>query len=320
MKNVVLIICFSLLTACGGSGSSDPAPVDNDAASTPPDNTAPVDNDAASTPPDNTAPVDNDVASTPPDNTAPVDNDVASTPPDNTAPDNTITDRFDFIVQSEPTNLLDSQVDVELEGAFQRLADELNETYGLPDRKVTIILRDCGAINAFYDAVNSEVIMCRELLADTVRWGISQVLDDELGTLYGVYAFLYTFSHELGHTFVDHYNIPVSIGMSEQLADEIGAILMLRNDITREDALAVFEGGAYLGSHPTAYLDIHPTPANRYIDLFCLAYGAYPQLANEDNVLILATVAEFANQGRDCGPFYVSALDATESYFAPYLK
>jgi len=89
------------------------------------------------------------------------------------------------------------------------------------------------------------------------------------------------FLHESGHAVFDLLKIPV-FGREEDAADQFSSYIMLH--FGKEDAYRLIEGSAYqykadiLKSQSsttiTKFADIHGTPAQRFYNVLCIAYGA----------------------------------------------
>jgi hypothetical protein len=153
----------------------------------------------------------------------------------------------------------------------------------LPHR-LLLETRGCdGMSNAFSN--EESVIVCYEFLdeiwknasAKTTPAGISPI-----DTLIG--PFVDVFLHEAGHAVFRALKIPL-FGREEDAADQFSTYIMLRFD--KEQSRRLILGSAYQYkadlSSPTAtkwqeFADAHGTPAQRFFNLLCLAYGADPEL------------------------------------------
>ena len=92
------------------------------------------------------------------------------------------------------------------------------------------------------------------------------------------------FLHEAGHATFAALRIPI-FGREEDAADLFSAYIMLKFD--REEARRLILGSAYQYkgdlSSPTVmveqqkFADEHGTPAQRFFNLLCVAYGADPK-------------------------------------------
>ena len=100
-----------------------------------------------------------------------------------------------------------------------------------------------------------------------------------LGPLFDV------FLHEFGHAAFEHFDVPL-FGREEDAADQFSAYIMLH--MGKEEARRLILGTAYAykieaelpGERPamSSYADEHGTPAQRFYNLLCVAYGADAKL------------------------------------------
>jgi Putative metallopeptidase len=157
---------------------------------------------------------------------------------------------------------------------------ELLSPLQLP-RPLLIKVTGCdGESNAWYD--EDAITVCYEFLADILKNGTEQALptgitprDTIIGPLVDV------FLHESGHAVFDLLKIPL-FGREEDAADQFSAYIMLH--FGKEDAHRLIEGSAYQykadlqksqGSTAiTKFANVHGTPAQRFYNVLCIAYGA----------------------------------------------
>ncbi len=125
---------------------------------------------------------------------------------------------------------------------------------------------------------------------------------------------------------MDHYDIDV-IGSdtSEATADTIGALVILGlDDSDVDDATAVVFGGVYLVDSSSNFASKHPIGVERYIDLVCLAWGAFPDIVNQPFILkyniVQSAIDELATAGRDCSADFLDEARKIMDIFEPYLK
>jgi hypothetical protein len=167
--------------------------------------------------------------------------------------------------------------------ALEKIRDIL-KPLRLPHR-LLLQVRGCeGISNAWSD--EESVTVCYEYLDDiwknapehTTPAGIAPV-DTLIGPLVDV------FLHEAGHATFAALRIPI-FGREEDAADLFSAYIMLK--FGREEARRLILGSAYQYkgdlSSPTVmveqqkFADEHGTPAQRFFNLLCVAYGADPKL------------------------------------------
>jgi hypothetical protein len=152
-------------------------------------------------------------------------------------------------------------------------------------RQLLLQVEGCdGVSNAFYD--DGVVTVCYEYLEEIRRSAPSETTaagvtpDDAI-----IGPFLDVFLHETGHALFHLLAIPV-FGREEDAADQFSAYLLLR--FGREEARGLIAGVAYSYNNEAqasgapvelkAFSDEHGTPAQRFYNVLCVAYGADPEL------------------------------------------
>jgi hypothetical protein len=175
--------------------------------------------------------------------------------------------------------------------------------------------------NAWYE--NNEIIVCYEYIdqlwktmpAETTAAGVAPV-DALVGPLFD------TCLHEFAHAIFDMLRVPV-FGREEDAADQVSAYIMLH--LGKAEARRLIGGVAYayktevdaatapLGM--TQFADVHGTPAQRYYDVLCIAYGADAQL-----------FGDFVEKGylpkeraEDCKDEYRQVAYAYEQLIGPHI-
>src|SRR5262245_6783304 len=167
--------------------------------------------------------------------------------------------------------------------ALEKLRDLL-KPLRLPHR-LLLQTRDCdGIANAWSD--EESVTVCYEYLDEvwknapetTTPAGVAPI-DALIG------PFMDVFLHELGHAVFGIFKIPL-FGREEDAADQFSTYILLRFD--KEEARRLILGSAYQYKgdllSPTVtmtqqkFADEHGTPAQRFYNLLCMAYGADPKL------------------------------------------
>jgi len=228
----------------------------------------------------------------------------------------TSNDKKDFFVTIEPTTKVSASMVTELQSQRIGFASLLNAIFSLPDRDITITFKDCGLIKAFYISSTSQVELCYEFLADIIAFG-SYSNEDALG------IFNFFLWHELGHAFVDHYNL-TTLGGEEDVADAISAVIKISSATTAQEQLLsaayVILAGEYLNARSsTTFASVHTNGPQRLGNLMCLALGA-----NATNILANASLQNIINQfvasGRDCSAEYTKKLADTKTLLKDYIK
>jgi hypothetical protein len=188
-------------------------------------------------------------------------------------------------------------------------------------RQLTIKVQDCDGIsNAWYDT--ESVTVCYEFVDDiwknaaakTTSAGISPI-----DTVIGPFADVVL--HEVGHAVFDIHKIPI-FGREEDAADQFSAYIMLR--FRKEDARRLILGNAYQYKSDlqpnapvalTKFADAHGTPAQRFYNVLCLAYGSDPKFYQDvvDKGYLPQTRAE------GCEDEYRQVVRAFETLIGPHI-
>jgi hypothetical protein len=188
-------------------------------------------------------------------------------------------------------------------------------------RRLTIKAQDCDGIsNAWYD--EGGVTICYEFVDDiwksaaakTTPAGISPI-DTVIGPLADVIL------HEVGHAVFDIWNVPI-FGREEDAADQFSAYIMLQ--FRKDDARRLILGNAYQYKNdlrpdaPIAlvkFADEHGTPAQRFYNVLCLAYGSDPKFYQDivDKGYLPKTRAE------GCEDEYNQVVHAFQTLIGPHI-
>jgi hypothetical protein len=181
---------------------------------------------------------------------------------------------------------------------------------------------DCGGMA---NAMSNEdsVIVCYELLDEIWKnapgsptpSGIAPI-DTLIGPLVDV------FLHETGHSTFRMLNTPL-FGREEDAADQFSTYIMLR--FSKDEARRLILGSAYQYkgdlSSPSVtikqqkFADEHGTPAQRFFNLLCMAYGADPKLFADvvDKGFLPKDRAEI------CESEYVQVSHAFDTLIGPHI-
>ena len=117
----------------------------------------------------------------------------------------------------------------------------------------------------------------------------------------------------------DVYNVPV-LGREEDGADQVAAFVMLQ--FSKDVALTTIKGAAYsykiqanLGSD--AYWDEHGTPAQRFFNYVCIAYGS-PHRDAFKSFVDAGLLPE--TRAKHCGEEYAQVEKAFRRYILPNIN
>jgi len=190
----------------------------------------------------------------------------------------------------------------------------------LPHR-LTIRAQDCdGVSNAWYD--EGTVTICYEFVddiwknaaAETTAAGVSPI-DTVLGPLADVVL------HEVGHAVFDIWKVPI-FGREEDAADQFSAYIMLQ--FKKDDARRLILGNAYQYKNDlrpdapialTKFADEHGTPAQRFYNVLCLAYGSDPKFYQD--IVDKGYLPQARSEG--CEDEYAQVSHAFKTLIGPHI-
>lgn len=149
-------------------------------------------------------------------------------------------------------------------------------------KPLTIKTEGCGVVNAYYSS--GAVTICYEYIAWLHQIARKVTLSNEISLEDAVVGpFVDVLLHEVAHAIFDLLKIPI-FGREEDAADQLAAFILLQfgNDVARRTivgAALLFRQMA-VEKQPGAvdYAAVHGLPAQRFINVLCIAYGAQPKL------------------------------------------
>jgi hypothetical protein len=191
-------------------------------------------------------------------------------------------------------------------------------------RRLTIKFQGCeGEVNAYYS--DDEIIVCYEYFAFILESAPKQTTvaglqpdDAIIGPAVDVIL------HEVGHAVFDMLKIPI-LGREEDAADLFSAFILL--NFAKDDARRLVLGVAHLGGVEALetqkknaklqdFADEHGTPAQRYFNLICMAYGSDPVLFRDATTL--GRLPEGRAEG--CAEEYDQLKHAFDKLIRPYIS
>src|SRR5262245_9848191 len=198
---------------------------------------------------------------------------------------------------------------------------ELLNPVRLPHR-LLVQTRDCDGISNAWSNEDS-VTVCYEYINDiwknapaqTTPTGIAPI-DTVIGPLLDV------FLHEAGHSIFANLRTPL-FGREEDAADQFSTYLMLKFD--KDEARRLILGSAYqykgdmasptIAIEQQKFADEHGTPAQRFFNLLCTAYGSDPKLFAD--VVEKGFMPEVRAVG--CEREYIQLLHAFAALIGPHI-
>lgn len=191
-------------------------------------------------------------------------------------------DKGDFIVEHLPLkNARYAEIDrqVKEEKLLEKAADKLNRSLRLP-RDVFLRTRDCGEVNAFYDANENSVTVCYELIEHFYKVFRRGGLSEEKSRVKMFDAARFAFLHEIGHALIETYKLPIT-GSEEDAADRCSSFINLTElgedgtsaVLAAADAFAIESKTDPKNGKPNL-ADEHLLQEQRFYNSLCMLYGA----------------------------------------------
>ncbi len=185
--------------------------------------------------------------------------------------------KVDHLTVKNPRYLdIDRQIKEKKE--LEKAADRLNQALSLPN-DITLRTKDCGEINAFYDANDQSVTVCYELMEHFYKVFKSDGDNDQKAYEYMFDAVRFAFLHELGHALIDTYNLPIT-GNEEDAADRCSSYINLeelgddgvRAVLAAADAFRIESKGSSMKTRDLS--DEHLLQEQRSFNALCMTYGS----------------------------------------------
>ncbi len=167
---------------------------------------------------------------------------------------------------------------VKEEKLLEKAADKLNQSLILP-YDINLKTKDCGEINAFYDADEHSVTVCYELMEHFYKVFRSDGLNEQKAYNKMFNAVRFAFLHEIGHALIDIYNLPIT-GNEEDAADRCSSFINLTElgedgvnaVLAAADAFAIESKSDAPGKRNLA--DEHLLQEQRFYNSLCMIYGS----------------------------------------------
>jgi hypothetical protein len=167
----------------------------------------------------------------------------------------------------------------------RRVLEDLQEFLSplrLPE-PLTIKIEGCnGIVNAYYS--DRAVTICYEYIAWIHQIAAKVTTTESISPEDAVVGpFVDILLHELAHAIFDLLKIPI-FGREEDAADQLAAFILLQfgNDTARRTitGAALLFRQMSVDQQPGAadYAAVHGLPAQRFVNVLCIAYGAQPAL------------------------------------------
>ena len=199
---------------------------------------------------------------------------------------------------------------------FDDLVTQLNNTYRFP-QDIDIIFTECGEENAFYNPEIVEVNMCYELIRKYADIFTEEYQGDYSNEV--ILAGHFTFLHELGHAFVDQYQLPIIV-QEEDVVDSFATIMLLQTG-EKDAVIAGIEQFDVDAEEDEEFSELpfwseHSLSIQRVYNIACLAYGSdpngYADFVSDD------FLPEERAEG--CPEEYEQAMEGWQTLLADFIK
>ena len=237
--------------------------------------------------------------------------------------ENKKTDKGDFVVKHlEVSNSRYNEIDRQIkeEKLLEKAADKLNRSLILP-YDIDLITKDCGEVNAFYDADKHSVTVCYELMEHFYTVFRNNGLSDQKAYDKMFDAVRFAFLHEIGHALIDTYNLPIT-GNEEDAADRCSSFINLTElgedgvnaVLAAADAFAIESKNT--SSTKRNLADEHLLQEQRFYNSLCMIYGSnttkYAYILDEQYLPRERAVR--------CPQEYERTVDSWSNLLAPWRK
>jgi hypothetical protein len=167
------------------------------------------------------------------------------------------------------------------EKVLEAAARDLNKALALP-HDITLVTRDCGQINAFYNPNDRSVTICYELLDHFYTMFKKSGKSEQEATQDMFDAATFVFLHEIGHALIDAYDLPIA-GREEDAADGLSTYICLEELRDGAGARATIAAAQLFGiqgqmasGKDLPFYDEHSLDQQRFYNLLCSLYGSDP--------------------------------------------
>jgi hypothetical protein len=206
---------------------------------------------------------------------------------------------------------------------FLEKVQEFLAPFKLP-RKLLFKTEGCdGDPNAVYD--DDEITICYEYVEELLSFVPAETSPKGVAPIDALFGPLIdTCLHEFGHALFDMLELPV-FGREEDAADQVAAYITIQ--LGRDTARRLIGGTAHVYMSEAIaeassgqqklerFANEHGTPAQRFYNILCIAYGADPEFSKG-----LVTKGYLpASRAENCEDEYAQAKHAYETLIAPHV-
>jgi len=217
---------------------------------------------------------------------------------------------------------------------LEQFTNGMNQFIAIPGI-VTIELRECGQVNAFYRSIGgplAEIVMCYEILDDFEQIFSPYYPDPKMTSQMIMGAWLFVLLHEFGHALIHQLDLPIT-GKEEDAVDQLSTLILTNAGATGESAILAgaqwFRLGSaryrtpgtvwlqnVLGDEHYNFSDEHSIAEQRFFNILCWEYGYNP--AGLEFAVKDGTIPD--HRAQRCGREYQQIVRTWERLLAPYAK
>jgi hypothetical protein len=160
--------------------------------------------------------------------------------------------------------------------SIEKLISELNQRLILPF-DMDVSFEDCEQPDAYYDPEKHQITLCHQLI-DEYNYLFAKKIKDQTKVDDAVKsATAATFFHELGHSLVDAWKIPIT-GREEDAVDQLSTLVLIEGtedgqQMALDGALSFKLYADLTKDEQKIYWDEHSLDEQRFFDTICLVYG-----------------------------------------------
>ncbi|HEX8265357.1 MAG TPA: DUF4344 domain-containing metallopeptidase [Pyrinomonadaceae bacterium] len=174
------------------------------------------------------------------------------------------------------------------EKILESASRDLNKALALP-YDITLVTKDCGQINAFYQPSERSITICYEMMEFYSKL-FGQKYNQEEANQKMAEALQFIFLHELGHALIDAYQLPVT-GNEEDAADKLSSYINIKElgESGGGARAAIAAAQAFgmqsemTGNKDLPFYDEHALDQQRFYNILCQLFGSNP---NKYEVLV----------------------------------
>lgn len=233
-----------------------------------------------------------------------------------------VVDKGDLRLRSQPpqkTSTLQKHRSRSNPQVVEKLIADLNQRLILPF-DIDVQFEDCEQSDAYYDPETHQILLCYQLVDDYYRLFAKKIKDKTKLEDAVTAATAATFFHELGHSLVDAWKVPIT-GREEDAVDQLSTLVLIEateggEQMALDGALAFKLYADLASGEKKIYWDEHSLDEQRFFDTICLVYGH-----DDEKFAYLVDNGTLPEERASlCRQDYDRVNGAWRQLLAPYLK